>query len=79
MPLKPRAPPTAFNVLENDADDFAETKRDDGQIIAAQTQRGHADEQAGHRRHQSAGEQREQKKRYSWRRTPFEPVGGKLF
>ena len=33
MPLKPRAPPTAFHVLKNDADDFAEAERDDGQII----------------------------------------------
>ena len=58
------------DVLENDADDFAETERDDGEIIAAQPQRRHADEQARQRRDKSADAtaRRETESRFDRRR-----------
>ena len=63
MTLKPRAPPTAFMFWKNDADDFAETERDDGEIIAAQSQRRNADQQAAERRGESARKQCAEKNR----------------
>ena len=48
-----------IHVLEDDPDDFAKTKRDDGEIIAAQSQGGNADEQSGHGRRQAASHQGE--------------------
>ena len=52
-----------IHVLQNDADDFAKAERDDGEIIAAQTERRNSDEQTGDRRRKSACEQRGKKNR----------------
>ena len=58
MPVSPVAAPNGFDVLENHADDFAEAQRDDGEIIAAQPQRRHADRQSRQRGDQAAEQQR---------------------
>ena len=42
----PRAPPDGVDVEDDDADDLAEAQRDDRQVVAAQPQRRHADEEA---------------------------------
>ena len=55
--VRPRGAADGFDVLDNDADDFAEAERDDGEIIAPQPQRRHADDQAGEGRRESADEQ----------------------
>ena len=43
MPERPSARPNSLQVLHDDADDLPEAQRDDGQVVAAQAQRGQAD------------------------------------
>ncbi len=57
-----------FHVLEDNADDFAETQRDYGQVITPQTQGRQAHQQSRHRREQAAGEQRPEKERAGGKR-----------
>ena len=64
------------HVLQDDADDFAEAERDDGEIIAAQPQRGNADEQPGNRRSESAREQRDKKNSVRGENIPFAEMVG---
>ena len=45
--------------VDQHADDLAEAQRDDGEVVALQAQRGHADEEREERRHQAAAHQRE--------------------
>ena len=49
-------------VVEQDADDFAEAKGDDGEVVAAQAQRRQADEDAEKRRRQSTCKKRQRKR-----------------
>jgi len=51
-----------FHVLENDADDFAETERDDGPDNRPANAAWNADQQSANRRRQSARRQRAKKK-----------------
>ena len=52
-----------LGVLDHAFDDFIEAERDDGEVIALQAQRRHADEQPGERGTDAAGGRRE---RRSW-------------
>src|SRR5262245_4601675 len=57
--LQAARPTDRFDVLENDADDFAEAECHDGQIVSLQTKRWHTDGKSGDRSHATARDERE--------------------
>ena len=64
--VEPERAAELLDVLENHADDFAEAERDEREVIALEPQRRDADEQAGQRGAESAGEQARRRRSPPW-------------
>ena len=67
-----------FGILDDTFDDFIEAKGDDGEVVAAQAQRGNSHRETCERRHQSSRNQREERTWSSFARAPNPKMYPKL-